>query len=863
MKKIILSFSFLIPAFLYAQIAEYGTPRAFQMQLKSTEAIPSYRMKSLDRAKLAEEDSLFPSPVRYSVLEDVNLTVKEGKYTRVEADAGAIWQYTVVAPGAKSIQIIFDRFILPEKAQLFLYDPGHTCVAGAFTRANMQEDSTFVIADFFSDTLIIEYFEPDQAEFPGELVVGRIGQAYKGLKEMAAGDDYINVNCSEGYNWQNEKHAVCFITFSEGGSGYMCSGALINNLRNDGTPYFLTASHCISTTVVAHTMVAYFNYEIQGCTGIPVSTEVTLTGAALMTTYTQSDYSLLKLYSAPPYLYKPYYAGWDATGNPVSSAVGIHHPEGNPKKISVDYDPIVTFDNIINWDGGSESPPGTHWEVRFDAGKIAGGSSGSPLFSPEKKIIGQLHGGDDTYNYYGKLSYSFNRSNSGLASLKNYLDPDNTGKLTCDAYYPPAVLPEARFAADFNQVCAEAPVSFSDYSAFTPVAWDWSFSPSSFTFLEGTDRNSKHPVVSFNETGKYDVSLMVTNAAGTSSKTASGLISATENIDVGISLYGTADSCVDNFDGILMKGEGASSFSWEILEDPGNIFYYTGIDDRTITVKMKPEASPAESVKIVVKATGTHGSCTDTARAAFTLVKQINDYIKDAIPLMHGVNGPFSNCCSGIEEGEPIPPYTSCTGVMSWCDEYGTGEDIVEHSVWFTLEGPLTGSVTITSEDFDNELALYAADSYQDILDGNYTLLAANDDQTDDNPFPLLSEVSVTPGNIYWLQVDGSGGGTEGYFSIKLFDNNSTSVANVNGNSELIIYPQPVKDILHIRSAELPAGKYQVRVYSATGMLMLEKDDMDAATDEIAVPVEKVSPGFYLVKITGERYASSAWFIKE
>ena len=863
MKKILFIVCLLSPVFLYAQIAEGGLPYASQIHLKSTTQVPSFRMKSLDRQKLEEEDALYPSPVRYSVFEKVSIPVRDGRYTPIQDPAGAIWQYRVLAPGASSIQIMFDRFILPEKAKLFLYDPQYGRVAGAFTRANMQEDSTFVIADFFSDTLVIEYFEPDAAEFPGEVVIGRIGQAYKNMMEMEVeSDGYINVNCSEGNEWQNEKHAVCFITFEEGGNGYMCSGALINNQKNDGTPYFLTASHCISSKTAATTLVAYFNYEMPECTGFPVFSNQTLTGSALMSTNPKSDYTLLKLNSKPPSNYQPYFAGWDATGFVTSSSTGIHHAEGNPKKISLDYDPVVSYEEVISWDGGTDSPAGTHWQVGFDAGITAGGSSGSPLFSKEKKIIGQLHGGDAIDNYYGKLDYSYTHSLSGYLPLKDYLDPDNTGKKTCEAYYPAFVLPEARFDAEFHQVCLSAPVSFTDYSAFTPVAWEWNFSPSTFTFLEGTDKNSESPVLSFTQAGKYDVSLLVTNKAGTNSKTSHDFISADDVIDVSISAFGFADSCLDKFDGLLLKGEGASSFTWEIQDDPENNFHYTVVDAKTIFVEINPEASFSRSVDFVVKATGSHGSCSDTTRSVFTLIKQQNDNIQNAFPLVHGVNGPFSNCCSGIEASEPVPPYTSCTGTLSWCDEYGTGENIVEHSVWFTLEGPFTGSVTITSEGFDNELALYAADSWQDILNGGYVLLAANDDQTDVNPYPELRDVSVAPGNTYWLQVDGSGGGTEGYFTLDVFDNSSTSAREAQGNNDFILYPQPAKDILHIRSTYPLTGKVLIQVYSAAGNILFEADDPDPAAAEILVEVGDLGPGFYSVKITSEDYSSAVWFIK-
>src|SRR5512136_745759 len=105
MKKILIIFLLLIPVFLQAQISESGTPFASEMLLKATSEIPSYRMKSLNLTKLAEEDSLYPSPERYSIFEKVNIQLKARRYTRIPEAEGAIWQTVVVAPGAYSIQI--------------------------------------------------------------------------------------------------------------------------------------------------------------------------------------------------------------------------------------------------------------------------------------------------------------------------------------------------------------------------------------------------------------------------------------------------------------------------------------------------------------------------------------------------------------------------------------------------------------------------------------------------------------------------------------------------------------------------------------------------------------------------------------
>ena len=81
----------------------------------------------------------------------------------------------------------------------------------------------------------------------------------------------------------------------------------------------------------------------------------------------------------------------------------------------------------IQWQGSASSPVASHWQVKFDVGQTAGGSSGSPLFNKKKQVIGQLHGGDDIYDLYGKLSYSWLHPSSKYKRLRSYLDPDSTG----------------------------------------------------------------------------------------------------------------------------------------------------------------------------------------------------------------------------------------------------------------------------------------------------------------------------------------------------------------------------------------------------------------------------------------------------
>ncbi|MCB9016802.1 MAG: PKD domain-containing protein [Lentimicrobiaceae bacterium] len=82
------------------------------------------------------------------------------------------------------------------------------------------------------------------------------------------------------------------------------------------------------------------------------------------------------------------------------------------------------------------------------------------------------------------------------------------------------LLPEVAFETDKRIFCTgEATVQFTDNSDFCPNSWLWSFSPDDVTYLDGTSATSQNPVVSFNGSGNYDVTLMASNVNGSSSLT--------------------------------------------------------------------------------------------------------------------------------------------------------------------------------------------------------------------------------------------------------------------------------------------------------------------------------------------------------
>jgi PKD repeat protein len=833
---------------LSAQLSEGGLPESMSIpSLKSTASLPQYKLKDVNRLALIEEDLKRPTPFRYAIFEDVNINLKhEGLKNILPGGGGTIWRLKIKSDSAFSIQLILRKFFIPVGAKLFVYNENLSQIAGAFTCNNMQQDSTFVIADIVGNTAIIEYFEPTGADFPGEIFIGSVGKAYKNIYELTSESDYVGINCPEGKDLQDIKHAACKITFRADSGSYLCSGALLNNARNDEIPYFLTASHCISTSVEASTMVAYFNYEREGCDGIALTAR-SVSGASLLSNSAASDYTLLRLSSKPPASYQPYYAGWDADDLPYDHVSGIHHPEGLPKKLAIDKDTISTNKDVIQWQGSTSSPAGTHWQLKFDVGKTAGGSSGSPLFNKKKQIIGQLHGGDNIYDLYGKFSYSWLHPGAKYKRLRVYLDPDSTGITSLNGHYPSSNPPDAFIAVPVSKICLQAPVTLTDYSVFGPYTRKWTITPSTYAFADGTGNSSANPVVKFLQPGQYSVKLTVSNTHGTDSMKLANAFDVGTTIDVGVGSHPAGESCFSNFDHFIAFATGATSYAWNVLPGSKDKVRLDQSSGDTVTVRLVQGFNTDSTVTVNILVTGTQGTCSDTAKLAYDLIRQANDSLKNAKLISYGKSVIYSNKCATIEAGEPVPPHYSCTTQYSWCDEYGNGLNIVEHSVWFKFVAAPQGHITISSSGFDDEIAIYDAASYNDILNNNYTILAANDDRSTTDFNPLLKAVPVTPGKTYWIQVDGSGGGLEGNFYLQL---TALVVTDVPGTkeSDFVVYPQPAGDVVYVKAGALHSKPVQISVYSLVGTLIQDETAIPS-DDVLTINTKSWETGVYILKI--------------
>jgi hypothetical protein len=438
LQLLLLSF-YLHPFSVNGQLNAGGIP-ASRVYGADRSLIPVFDLPPPDLVKVAEEDSANPLPYRFAVNLPCSITMEESGNWQSMPDGSRICLLTIRSAGAKALSLLFDRFHIPAGGTLHVYSDEMKQLLGAYTSANNNPSGLFAVQLLRSDLLTLEYHQPLHSALLPEIRISGVAYAYRGFG--GSGPCEVNVNCEEGQYYQEVKKGVVRIQVVKGKGSSWCSGSLINNTRNDGTPYVLSADHCYkgATPDDLNQWIFYFNYEASGCDNPPVPPqEIALTGATLKAragdvTVGGSDFLLLLLNDEIPDTFDVYLNGWSRINAPSSSGVGIHHPEGDIKKIST-YQHKVTS---TSWTGGNIY---THWLVNWDEtanghGVTEFGSSGSALFDSTGMIIGSLTGGAsacDTSSltepdYYGKLSYSWlSCGTDSTVQLQHWLDPDGTG----------------------------------------------------------------------------------------------------------------------------------------------------------------------------------------------------------------------------------------------------------------------------------------------------------------------------------------------------------------------------------------------------------------------------------------------------
>lgn len=199
------------------------------------------------------------------------------------------------------------------------------------------------------------------------------------------------------------------------------------NTCGTNIPYLLTANHCVSQGGSLQNWVFQFFYFSTDCnTNVGYREDVQFNSCVLRSNDATSDFALLQLNQTPPINSGICYSGWNKSLFPASSSTGLHHPNRDVMKIAASSTPVRFYN-------GSNYSHNSHWEVTWNFGITASGSSGSPLYDPSHRILGQLHDGTSFcatpqgVDWYGSFYRSWTGGGTNTTRLSNWLDPSGTG----------------------------------------------------------------------------------------------------------------------------------------------------------------------------------------------------------------------------------------------------------------------------------------------------------------------------------------------------------------------------------------------------------------------------------------------------
>lgn len=443
-----------LPAVLAAALLLPGAAQARQGEPSFTALGAGRPLAAVQRLTVPERDvpALLAQADRRSVedgapaafADPVPVAVTPETHGSWEALPGGdrLWRLVIDAPGATDLNLGFVRYRLPPGAMLHCGNPDENYWEGPYTSDDNDRSGQLWLPVVPGDHAVLELFVPAQVKHEPELTLAQIGYGFRDWFHripdlLRQGNCNIDVTCPEADPWHDDVESVGVYQVN---GQWTCTGTMVMNTNGDFRPYFLTASHCDVGPENAASVVVYWNFESPSCDSLGGgSLAQNQTGATFRASYAGSDFCLLELNADPDPAWGVYYAGWDRSGTPAPTSVGIHHPNTDEKAISFNDNPVTATSYLLAPSPGDA----THWRIdAWESGTTEPGSSGSGLWNPEHRIIGQLHGGYASCinpaagDWYGRLDVSWTGGGSASTRLRDWLDPGSTGAWAMDGAYP-------------------------------------------------------------------------------------------------------------------------------------------------------------------------------------------------------------------------------------------------------------------------------------------------------------------------------------------------------------------------------------------------------------------------------------------
>ena len=426
---------------------------------------------------------------------------------------------------------------------------------------------------------------------------------------------------------------------------------------------------------------------------------------------------------------------------------------------------------------------------------------------------------------------------------------NNCGTITYSENVIVQLLPSASFQPSATAGCTPASIQFTSTVSPSVTAWLW-------TFEGGNPATSTlpNPMVTYNNTGTFDVTLVVTNNAGSTTVIQNDIVVINTNPTAGFSTNVAANTL-----NVTNTGVGASNTTY-VVQGPNG--FSTTVTSATASIPL-----PLNGV-YSIQQTNTNACGTATTTSEITL----NAFTTSGFSL------PSQNYCEGASI--TIDNQSTNATSYSWTANGASPATSTDQNPQFTyMDG---GSYIITliatnalgSDTSEINIAVgYLPESVFSFITTDATVQFSNS--------------SLYQNSVSWNFGDGSVSSdanpthtysTSGTYPVKLIASNGcgsdTTIQNVTVQivatddtsakaNAITLYPNPANDFIHVDCSVLPSGTFTFSIKDVLGRV-IDNINYTLQSDQkiITLPCKDIhTNGTYILQISGNGFHAVKSFV--
>lgn len=324
-----------------------------------------------------------------------------------------IWRLGLRAANSTSLACVFDHWVVPSGGKVYFYNRAQTDYIGPYTSAALTSGEKLCTLPLSSSEIVVEYFEPFEQRGNGYLSLSAVNVGYRSPDVVPA---EVNSTCLNTLNDDQKRsleattHSTVLMLVGEGSK--IATGTLINNRRQDGSIYLLTATDALEGE--PSNWIFVFNYLPGECSNSFSCWSKALYGATVLASDAFTGLSLLSLNQHPKNSWGAYFSGWSATTLQSDLYYSLQYGLGQSQNIAYS----TSAPEPVIWN--------QHTSMAIDTwnfGSTFTGSVGSPLFNQEGLLEGVFIGGSNACDrqdndYFGSFRNAWN-------TFSRFLSPGN------------------------------------------------------------------------------------------------------------------------------------------------------------------------------------------------------------------------------------------------------------------------------------------------------------------------------------------------------------------------------------------------------------------------------------------------------